>query len=95
MPYALVFARMLTSGNILLCNSSSSTKFDSGTGWPSFHSAMEVNSCVAAAPQLSVVEKHDYSHGMVRVEVLCREVSFFPKIIEIEQFIFLHKELPP
>lgn len=42
-------------------------------GWPSFHSAMEVNSCVAAAPQLSVVEKHDYSHGMVRVEVLCRE----------------------
>ncbi|PFX20609.1 Peptide methionine sulfoxide reductase MsrB [Stylophora pistillata] len=52
---------------------SSSTKFDSGTGWPSFHSAMEVNSCVAAAPQLSVVEKHDYSHGMVRVEVLCRE----------------------
>ncbi len=39
----------------------SDTKFDSGTGWPSFFQ-----------PVLSsVVEKRDTSHGMERVEVLC------------------------
>lgn len=63
-----------------LHNSSSSTKFDSGTGWPSFHSAIEVTSSDATTLQLSVAEKHDYSHGMIRVEVLCQEVRyFFPK----------------
>jgi peptide-methionine (R)-S-oxide reductase len=42
---------------------SSDTKFDSGTGWPSFTSP-----AVAEA-----VELHpDYSHGMVRTEVTCR-----------------------
>ncbi|XP_058965111.2 peptide methionine sulfoxide reductase MsrB-like isoform X1 [Pocillopora verrucosa] len=56
-----------------LHNSSSSTKFDSGTGWPSFHSAIEVTSSDATTLQLSVAEKHDYSHGMIRVEVLCQE----------------------
>lgn len=60
-----------------LHNSSSSTKFDSGTGWPSFHSAIEVTSSDATTLQLSVAEKHDYSHGMVRVEVLCQEVRYF------------------
>ena len=39
---------------------SSSTKFDSGTGWPSFHSAEGSN---------TVGENADRSHGMVRVEV--------------------------
>lgn len=42
---------------------SSGTKFDSGTGWPSFTSA-------AAA---EAVELHpDDSHGMYRIEVTCR-----------------------
>jgi peptide-methionine (R)-S-oxide reductase len=41
----------------------SDTKFDSGTGWPSF-----TEPAVAEA-----VELHpDYSHGMVRTEVTCK-----------------------
>jgi peptide-methionine (R)-S-oxide reductase len=43
---------------------SSAHKFDSGCGWPSFHSA--------AAPE-NVEEAEDRSHFMVRTEVLCRE----------------------
>ena len=41
---------------------SSETKFDSGTGWPSFRAPMD-EKCVASEP--------DYSHGMVRREVRC------------------------
>jgi peptide-methionine (R)-S-oxide reductase len=41
---------------------SSDTKFDSGTGWPSFHSPVG---------QQSVAEESDGSHGMDRTEVLC------------------------
>jgi len=51
---------------------SSSAKFDSGTGWPSFHSAIEISSDTTT-PQLSVAQKCDDSHGMVRVEVLCQQ----------------------
>lgn len=40
----------------------SSTKFDSGCGWPSFYAPSATN---------RVVEKADTSHGMTRVEVLC------------------------
>jgi peptide-methionine (R)-S-oxide reductase len=41
----------------------SGTKFDSGTGWPSFTSPAAAES----------VELHpDHSHGMVRTEVTCR-----------------------
>lgn len=42
---------------------SSETKFESGTGWPSFWKPL--NDC-------HVEEKSDYSFGMERVEVLCR-----------------------
>jgi peptide-methionine (R)-S-oxide reductase len=41
---------------------SSTTKFDSGTGWPSFFKAMDD----------AVIERTDGSLGMSRTEVLCR-----------------------
>jgi peptide-methionine (R)-S-oxide reductase len=41
----------------------SNSKFDSGTGWPSFYQAINPD---------AVAEKTDTSHGMVRVEALCR-----------------------
>ncbi|MDB5819540.1 MAG: peptide-methionine (R)-S-oxide reductase [Rhizobacter sp.] len=40
---------------------SSNTKFESGTGWPSFYQPIEN----------AVVEKRDSTFGMVRTEVLC------------------------
>ena len=42
---------------------SSTTKFDSGTGWPSFYQAL-VN---------AVIERDDGSLGISRTEVLCRQ----------------------
>ena len=45
---------------------SSDTKFDSGTGWPSFTDPMNLEN----------VELHtDTSHGMMRTEVLCKKCS--------------------
>ena len=41
----------------------SNSKFDSGTGWPSFYQPVNAD---------AVAEKTDSSHGMVRVEALCR-----------------------
>ena len=41
----------------------SETKFDSGTGWPSFRQPLT---------QEAVAEQRDASHGMVRTEALCR-----------------------
>ena len=41
---------------------SSDTKFDSGTGWPSFY---------APATPEAVAEATDCSHGMTRTEALC------------------------
>lgn len=40
----------------------SDTKFNSGTGWPSFYEAIEGG---------RTIERQDLSHGMRRVEVLC------------------------
>jgi peptide-methionine (R)-S-oxide reductase len=41
---------------------SSETKFDSGTGWPSFWKAVD---------QSAVEQKTDVTHGMVRTEARC------------------------
>ncbi len=37
------------------------TKFDSGTGWPSYYEAIED----------AVIEIKDMTHGMIRIEVRC------------------------
>jgi peptide-methionine (R)-S-oxide reductase len=42
---------------------SSDTKFDSGTGWPSFTEPM---------PGSNIEMEEDHSHGMRRIEVHCR-----------------------
>lgn len=47
-------------GNVLF---SSDTKFDSGSGWPSFYDAIHD----------SVETQLDTSHGMHRIEVLCKQ----------------------
>ena len=41
----------------------SETKFDSGTGWPSYYEAVED----------AVTEIKDSTHGMIRVEVRCAD----------------------
>ena len=40
---------------------SNESKFESGSGWPSFDQAIEG----------AIIEKDDLSHGMVRTEVIC------------------------
>lgn len=40
----------------------STTKFNSGTGWPSYYQPITPN---------ALEEKKDISHGMIRIEVLC------------------------
>ena len=51
--------RCICCGNALY---SSDTKFESGTGWPSFYQPIA---------KRNVVEKADHSFGMERTEVLC------------------------
>ena len=41
---------------------SSKTKYDSGSGWPSFYQPVD---------PANVTEIPDYSHGMLRTEVIC------------------------
>lgn len=40
----------------------SATKYDSGSGWPSFYQPIDGD---------SILEDRDESHGMVRIEVMC------------------------
>jgi peptide-methionine (R)-S-oxide reductase len=40
----------------------SGTKFESGSGWPSFYDVVEKG---------RVEQKRDFSHGMIRTEVVC------------------------
>ncbi|MFX1582171.1 MAG: peptide-methionine (R)-S-oxide reductase MsrB [Promethearchaeota archaeon] len=42
---------------------SSEAKFESGSGWPSFYEALDKD---------KIEEKVDLSHGMRRIEVLCK-----------------------
>ena len=53
--------RCICCGNELF---SSDTKFNSGTGWPSFSAPVDPDSVKTAA---------DGSHGMRRVEVMCKK----------------------
>ncbi len=43
---------------------SSDTKFDSGSGWPSFYDAVDKS---------KITEVLDKSHGMIRTEVQCKK----------------------
>lgn len=49
---------------------SSETKFDSGTGWPSF--TEPASRAHLPSRQAGVKFKEDKSHGMSRVEVMCK-----------------------
>ncbi|MEW9796710.1 peptide-methionine (R)-S-oxide reductase MsrB [Alteromonas sp. CYL-A6] len=42
---------------------SADTKFDAGCGWPSFYDQL---------PEGNVTYKEDLSHGMQRIEILCK-----------------------
>jgi peptide-methionine (R)-S-oxide reductase len=42
----------------------SETKFESGSGWPSFYTPVD---------EEKIASKKDLSHGMIRTEVLCKK----------------------
>ncbi|MFO7602621.1 MAG: peptide-methionine (R)-S-oxide reductase MsrB [Gammaproteobacteria bacterium] len=67
-PFTGAFWDNKTDGiyTCIVCGESlfdSSSKFDSGTGWPSFFRPLGD----------AVEEERDHSHGMVRVEVHCKK----------------------
>jgi peptide-methionine (R)-S-oxide reductase len=43
---------------------SSETKFESGSGWPSFYQSLQTD---------AIAEHRDISHGMVRTEIICQQ----------------------
>ncbi len=66
-PFSGKYCNTKTPGNYhcVACGQalfSSQTKFDSGTGWPSFHGPLADDRIVAET---------DTSHGMIRTEVTC------------------------
>ena len=68
-PYTNKFDHHFEKGtyHCICCDAelfTSTTKFDSGCGWPAFWKSLNPT---------NVVEKTDTSHGMVRTEVLCRK----------------------
>lgn len=67
-PFSGKYADCKTNGTYVCAGCgeelfSSTTKFDSGTGWPSYYQAIN---------DTAVEETVDNSHGMSRVEVHCR-----------------------
>ena len=68
-PFTGKYVNEKSSGiyHCICCNKdlfSSNSKFDSGTGWPSF---------IEPIKKESIVEKNDFSHGMDRMEVKCSD----------------------
>ena len=68
-PFTGKYVNEKSSGiyHCICCNKelfSSNSKFDSGTGWPSF---------IEPIKKESIVKKNDFSHGMDRMEVKCSD----------------------
>jgi peptide-methionine (R)-S-oxide reductase len=66
-PFTGKYVHNMTPGtyHCVVCNQplfSSETKYESGTGWPSFYNAIEKG---------NIKLEEDKSHGMVRTEALC------------------------
>ena len=61
------------NGSIIMSNLltfSSETKYDSGSGWPSFYQTLKDDKQSETVKRIK-----DEGHGMVRVEVVCKSVS--------------------
>lgn len=69
--------RILTENKIFVSTFSSTTKFNSGSGWPSFYAPIYKDEIVNEEKDenTSVTLVPDHSHGMTRVEVTCKKVK--------------------